>query len=92
MPSRNTVAPPIDRKFGKYFQIEDRRGDPPSVDGAANLCGLPAVTVPHGFGQLHLPTGVQFVGRAWSEQRILSVAHAYQLRTSWHTLVPGAEH
>jgi aspartyl-tRNA(Asn)/glutamyl-tRNA(Gln) amidotransferase subunit A len=84
------VAPPIEGAFAKAFEPHDWRGDPPAVDAAANLCGLPAVTVPNGFGQRGLPTGVQFVGRAWSEQRILSVAHAYQLRTDWHTLVPEA--
>lgn len=90
VPSKNCVAAPIEGNFTRYFDIRDERGDPPPVDGAANLCGLPAVTVPNGFGQFGLPTGIQFVGRAWSEQRILSVAHAYQLRTDWHTKVPEA--
>jgi aspartyl-tRNA(Asn)/glutamyl-tRNA(Gln) amidotransferase subunit A len=59
------VASPIDKAFGSYFARD--RG--PSLGGPGNLCGLPAITVPNGFGERGLPTGLEFMGRAYDEQR-----------------------
>ena len=53
-----------------------------------NGAGLPAISVPCGFDGDGLPTGIQFMGRAYGENGVLSVAVAYQGRTSWHTLHP----
>ena len=53
----------------------------------ANLAGLPAMSIPCGFSQ-HLPLGLQIIGRHFAEDRLLSVAHAYQRETDWHTRVP----
>jgi len=53
----------------------------------ANLAGLPAVSVPCGF-VAGLPVGLQIVGPHFSEARVLSVAHALQRATDWHTRVP----
>jgi aspartyl-tRNA(Asn)/glutamyl-tRNA(Gln) amidotransferase subunit A len=36
-----------------------------------------------------LPTGLEFLGRAYDEERILAAARAYQLRTDWHTKHPS---
>lgn len=53
----------------------------------ANLTGLPAVSVPVGFVN-QLPVGMQLIGPAFSEARLLNVAHRYQMVTSWHTQEP----
>jgi aspartyl-tRNA(Asn)/glutamyl-tRNA(Gln) amidotransferase subunit A len=53
----------------------------------ANLAGLPAMSIPCGFTQ-NLPLGLQIIGRHFAEERLLSVAHAYQQETDWHTRVP----
>jgi aspartyl-tRNA(Asn)/glutamyl-tRNA(Gln) amidotransferase subunit A len=53
----------------------------------ANLAGLPAISVPCGF-VAGLPVGLQIVGPHFSEARVLTVAHAFQRATDWHTRVP----
>ena len=56
---------------------------------AANLAGLPAMSIPCGFGDRGLPVGLHMVGNYFSEGRMLNAAHQYQLGTDWHTRVPG---
>jgi aspartyl-tRNA(Asn)/glutamyl-tRNA(Gln) amidotransferase subunit A len=46
--------------------------------------------VPNGFSVEGLPTGIQFMGRAYDENKILSVAVEYQKRTMWHRRHPPA--
>ncbi|HEX2139366.1 MAG TPA: Asp-tRNA(Asn)/Glu-tRNA(Gln) amidotransferase subunit GatA [Woeseiaceae bacterium] len=53
----------------------------------ANLAGLPGISVPCGFAD-GLPVGLQLVGPHFSEERILQVAHQYQLLTDWHRACP----
>src|SRR6185312_10305935 len=53
----------------------------------ANLAGLPALSVPCGFVG-GLPVGLQIVGPHFAEERILNVAHRYQLETDWHRKSP----
>ncbi len=43
-----------------------------------------------GFGQGHLPLGLQFVGAAYDERTLLSLGMAYQKVTDWHTQRPPA--
>jgi aspartyl-tRNA(Asn)/glutamyl-tRNA(Gln) amidotransferase subunit A len=79
----SNVAPPSDKPFGR-----DAPRPGPPIGGAGNLAGLPAVTIPNGFGERGLPTAIQFVGRAFEENRLLAVARAVQTRTDWHTRHP----
>ena len=82
-PATRAAAPTIDRDP----ELDD--DGPPDVVGAiGNACGLPAVVVPSGFSGEGLPTGVQFVGRAYDENAALAVARAYQERTGWHLRRP----
>jgi aspartyl-tRNA(Asn)/glutamyl-tRNA(Gln) amidotransferase subunit A len=83
-PTRATVANPVDVPFPEYFR---GTGGPPII-AATNLAGIPAVSVPNGFGERGLPTAIQFNGRAWAENRILAIARAYQSRTDWHRRRP----
>jgi len=46
-----------------------------------NVVGLPAVAVPIGFGDAGLPLSMQIVGPAWSEAKMLRIAHAYEVAT-----------
>jgi aspartyl-tRNA(Asn)/glutamyl-tRNA(Gln) amidotransferase subunit A len=55
----------------------------------ANLAGLPAISVPCGFVR-DLPVGLQIVGPHFSEARVLSIAHAFQQATDWHSRIPGS--
>ena len=54
---------------------------------AVNLAGLPAMSLP--AGQLdNMPIGMQLVGNYFAEQKLLNVAHQFQLATQWHTSTP----
>jgi amidase len=46
----------------------------------AAVAGYPSITVPAGF--VHgLPVGVSFIGRPWTEARLISLAYAYEQAT-----------
>lgn len=44
-----------------------------------NLAGLPAVSMPFGTGEKGLPVGLQFIGRAWEEQKLLETVAALEV-------------
>jgi len=54
---------------------------------AANLAGLPALSLPCGFVD-GLPVGLQLIGDYFTEDRLLNAAHRYQQETDWHERVP----
>jgi aspartyl-tRNA(Asn)/glutamyl-tRNA(Gln) amidotransferase subunit A len=54
----------------------------------ANLAGLPAASIPCGFGAGGLPVGLHLVGNYFAEAKILNVAHQYQKATDWHRREP----
>jgi aspartyl-tRNA(Asn)/glutamyl-tRNA(Gln) amidotransferase subunit A len=54
----------------------------------ANLAGLPAASIPCGFGAGGLPVGLHLVGNYFAEAKILGVAHQYQKATDWHRREP----
>ncbi|MEO0368428.1 MAG: Asp-tRNA(Asn)/Glu-tRNA(Gln) amidotransferase subunit GatA [Pseudomonadota bacterium] len=49
-----------------------------------NLAGLPAASIPAGFSKAGLPIGLQLIAPFLQEQRMLNIAHQYQLVTDWH--------
>ena len=51
-----------------------------SSAGPAAIAGYPSVTVPAGFVE-GLPVGMSFIGRAWSEPRLIALAYAYEQAT-----------
>jgi aspartyl-tRNA(Asn)/glutamyl-tRNA(Gln) amidotransferase subunit A len=55
----------------------------------ASLAGLPGLSVPAGFGERERPVGLQLIGRAFDEARLLRVAHAFQQATAWHLQRPA---
>jgi len=54
----------------------------------ASLAGLPGMSMPVGFGENHLPVGMQLIGNYLQEARLLNVAHQYQLNTDFHNAKP----
>jgi aspartyl-tRNA(Asn)/glutamyl-tRNA(Gln) amidotransferase subunit A len=51
---------------------------------AVNLAGLPGMSIPAGFSN-NLPVGLQLIGNYFDEQKLLNVAHQFQLNTDFHT-------
>ena len=49
-----------------------------------NYLGLPAISVPCGYDPNGCPIGLQIAGRPFAEGRVLKVAGAYQLDTTFH--------
>ena len=72
------------------FRLGDRTADPVQMylsdifTIAANLAGLPGMSIPCGLDTAGLPVGLQIIGNYFSEARMLNVAHLYQQRTDWH--------
>jgi Asp-tRNA(Asn)/Glu-tRNA(Gln) amidotransferase A subunit family amidase len=83
-PALSTVAGPIAVNFRDYHQKWSGK----TSGGAENASGIPAISVPNGFGERGLPTGLKFVGRAFEENRLLAIAAAYQELTDWHERRP----
>jgi len=54
----------------------------------ANFTGLPAVSIPCGFGEATLPIGFTLVGRQGTDYQLLDLAEAFQDLTNWHRLAP----
>ncbi|HLZ10646.1 MAG TPA: amidase, partial [Chloroflexota bacterium] len=84
-PSTGLVASPLTRRFDEYNGKLRRL----MLGAAGNIAGLPGISVPNGYGERGLPTGLQFVGRAGSENRILAVSRVYQERSTWHRERPA---
>ena len=79
-PAEPTVAPPLGQSY---------LGGPIDIMGAVrNGAGLPAISVPSGFSDAGLPTGIQFMGEAYDENGVLAIARAYQSLTNWHQRHP----
>lgn len=63
-----------------------------NIPGA--LAGLPALSVPCGFGkpkdgeEEQLPVGLQIIGPQWGEGNIFQVGFAFQQVTDWHKQKP----
>jgi aspartyl-tRNA(Asn)/glutamyl-tRNA(Gln) amidotransferase subunit A len=53
-----------------------------------NYLGVPVLSVPAGFTDDGMPTGLQLVGRPFAEARLFRVAGAYEAATQWHRRAP----
>lgn len=54
---------------------------------AANLAGLPAISIPCGFVD-GLPIGMQIIGKAFAEEIVLNSAYAFEQNTDYHKQKP----
>lgn len=79
------------------FKFGERTADPLQMyladifTSPANLAGICGISVPCGFADTdgqHLPIGLQLLGKALDEARILQIAHAYEQTTDWHNARP----
>ncbi len=79
------------------FKLGERAADPLQMyladvfTIAANLAGICGISVPCGFAEVdrhRLPIGLQLLGNALDEARILQIAYAYEQSTDWHKARP----
>ena len=84
-PTRASVAYPADKNFDDAYP---GIGGGPALIAAGNLCGLPALALPNGFGENGLPTSLSLMGKAFSESELVALGDAYQQRSDWHTRRP----
>jgi aspartyl-tRNA(Asn)/glutamyl-tRNA(Gln) amidotransferase subunit A len=57
--------------------------------GLYNLVGLPAISIPCGFGSEGLPLGMQIAAAPLAEHQLLRVAYAYEQRAGWFRQHPA---
>jgi len=55
---------------------------------AANLAGIPGISVPCGFDRNNLPIGLQILSPAFGEEKLLRIARMFERETNWHTKKP----
>ena len=76
------------------FKIGEKADDPLAMYLAdvftlpGNLAGVAGISVNCGFDQSNLPIGLQLLSPAFTEERLLNVAHHYQQATDWHKREP----
>jgi aspartyl-tRNA(Asn)/glutamyl-tRNA(Gln) amidotransferase subunit A len=80
------------------FPLGERSSDPLQMyladifTNAANLAGICGISLPCGFARMEeggqLPIGLQLLGQALDEERILQIAYAYEQSTDWHKQRP----
>ncbi len=88
-PTVPVPAPPLGEKIVKIGDEEESvRSALIRMNRPGNLAGLPAISIPCGFTRDGLPIGLQLMGRAWDEARLLRIACAYEQATEWHTRHP----
>jgi aspartyl-tRNA(Asn)/glutamyl-tRNA(Gln) amidotransferase subunit A len=93
-PTTTSVASRVDQPFNSPRRPKStaEESDPPraALVPGGNIAGVPALTIPNGFGENGLPTSLQLMGAAWSEANLIAVADAYQQATDWHKRRPPA--
>ncbi|HIJ53608.1 MAG TPA: Asp-tRNA(Asn)/Glu-tRNA(Gln) amidotransferase subunit GatA [Planctomycetes bacterium] len=55
---------------------------------AANLAGVPGISIPCGFDENDLPIGLQILSPAFTEDKLLRIARMYEKENDWHTRKP----
>jgi len=75
------IGTKVDDPLAMY--LEDVFTLPPS------LAGIPGLSVPCGNDAEGLPIGLQLLGPAFGEERVLRVGHAYEQTTDWHRATPA---
>lgn len=62
----------------------------PNLSTVTNLTGHPAIAVPNGFRENGTPVTISFLGQLFGEEKMLTLAHAYQQATGFHLEQPSA--
>ncbi|HEX6977498.1 MAG TPA: Asp-tRNA(Asn)/Glu-tRNA(Gln) amidotransferase subunit GatA [Patescibacteria group bacterium] len=79
------------------FKIGEKANDPLKMyladiyTVAANLAGIPGLSIPGGFTKNGLPVGFQLLGPRFSEDTLFDLGEKYQEETDWHLKRPNLE-
>ena len=76
------TATPVDANLDEALSFAD------PIGGIGNFCGLPAISVPCGFGRQGTPVGLQFVARPLDDGKVVQAARVFQSQTDWHLRHP----
>lgn len=77
------------------FNFGEKSNDPIQMylsdiyTSAANLAGLPGMSIPVGLGDKNRPVGLHIIGNYFREAQMLNIAHQYQQVTDWHLRAPA---
>jgi aspartyl-tRNA(Asn)/glutamyl-tRNA(Gln) amidotransferase subunit A len=79
------------------FKIGEKTGDPLQMylvdvfTVTCNIAAIPGISIPCGFtaGDKPLPIGLQLLGPALSEEKLLRITRMYEKATDWHTRRPA---
>jgi aspartyl-tRNA(Asn)/glutamyl-tRNA(Gln) amidotransferase subunit A len=55
---------------------------------AANLAGVPGISIPCGIDENGLPIGLQILAPAFGEDKLLRIAKMFEAQTDWHKKKP----
>ena len=84
------TAPNVSFKFGEKtnnpleMYLEDIFTVP------VNVAGLPGISIPCGFSETEkMPVGLQLIGNLFEEEKLLTVAHAFEKNTEHHKVKPN---
>ncbi|MBI5866437.1 MAG: Asp-tRNA(Asn)/Glu-tRNA(Gln) amidotransferase subunit GatA [Planctomycetes bacterium] len=78
------------------FRIGEKSANPLQIYLAdtytivANLCGVPAISIPCGFARCGLPIGMQLMAPHLGEPALVQAARLYERETDWHNCHPPA--
>jgi len=77
------------------FKVGEKLADPLSMylsdiyTISANLSGIPAISIPCGFGGDGMPIGLQIMAKPFDEETIFRAAYTYEQSTEWHKSKPN---
>jgi aspartyl-tRNA(Asn)/glutamyl-tRNA(Gln) amidotransferase subunit A len=76
------------------FKIGEKTSDPLQMyladvyTIAVNLAGVPGISIPCGFDANRLPIGLQIIGPAFSEDKLLRIGRMFESKTDYHRQKP----
>jgi aspartyl-tRNA(Asn)/glutamyl-tRNA(Gln) amidotransferase subunit A len=76
------------------FKIGEKTDDPLKMyltdvyTIAANLAGVPGISIPCGFDNQNLPIGLQILAAPFEEAGLLRIARMFESKTDWHLKKP----
>ena len=88
-PTLPVAAPQLDEDDLSFEGVSVSAQDSMTyVAWLANFAGLPALSLPMGFGEKGLPLGLMLMGRYGTDFNLLDIGELFQSATDWHRRTP----